>query len=339
MSFPTPPGTRDILPDEMRELRALQAALGDVFERFGYGEVATPTIEYDEVLARGDERGAPAAYRFFDERGELLAMRTDMTVPIARLVAGRFADAEPPFRFSYFGSAYRAIRPQRGQMREFMQAGVELIGADAPAGTAEVVEVLSAALDAAGLTRAVIGLGDADLYRQALEEFGVDGAQRDRILDRLAKHDLVGLETEVRDLGLDPGRRDALVTLPSLRGGAEVLDQAHDLGGQAVERATRRLAATFAASVERGVGERVRLDLGLLRDLGYYSGAIVEVYDPAVGHVLGGGGRYDELMTRFGRPLPAAGFALYLERVHIAQAEEERLTRQEAEETREQGAA
>jgi len=76
----------------------------------------------------------------------------------------------------------------------------------------------------------------------------------------------------------------------------------------------------------RGVGPRINLDLGLLRDLGYYTGAILEVYDPALGHVLGGGGRYDELMGRFGRPLPAAGFALYLERVHVAQAEEERLT-------------
>ena len=85
----------------------------------------------------------------------------------------------------------------------------------------------------------------------------------------------------------------------------------------------RRLAETYEGIAERGIADRVSLDLGLLRDLGYYTGAILEVYDPALGHVLGGGGRYDELMGRFGRPLPAVGFALYLERVHIAQAEEE----------------
>jgi ATP phosphoribosyltransferase regulatory subunit len=325
MTHPIPPGTRDILPDEMRELRALQRSLSEVFERHGYGEVRTPTIEYGEVLARGDERGAPTAYRFFDERGELLAMRPDMTVPIARLVAGRFADEDPPFRFSYVGSAYRAIRPQRGQMREFLQAGVELVGADAPEGTAEVIEVLSAALDAVGLTRALIGLGDADLYRQLLDELGVEGGRRTSVLGRLATHDLVGLEAEVGALGLGDAARDTLLRLPGLRGGAEVLNEARELGGEAVERATARLAATFAALTARGVADRVSLDLGLLRDLGYYTGAIVEVYDPAVGHVLGGGGRYDELMGRFGRPLPAAGFALHLERIHIAQAEEERL--------------
>ena len=92
-THPIPPGTRDILPDEMRELRRLSLALIDTFERFGYGEVATPTIEYEDVLARGDERGAPVAYRFFDESGELLAMRSDMTIPIARLVANRYATA------------------------------------------------------------------------------------------------------------------------------------------------------------------------------------------------------------------------------------------------------
>ena len=197
------------------------------------------------------------AYRFFDESGELLAMRSDMTVPIARLIANRFAGAEPPFRLCYLARAYRAIRPQRGQMREFTQAGVELVGTPAPAGTAEVIEVLAATLDAAGLRRAVIGLGDADLYRQLLAELGIDGEPRTRILDCLATHDHVGLEAEVAELGLASGERKTLTRLPMLRGGPEVLEQARGLGGEATERATSRLAETFAALGERGVADRV----------------------------------------------------------------------------------
>src|SRR3954454_4202777 len=200
MIHPIPPGTRDILPDEMRELRRLHLAMIEVFESRGYGEVATPSIEYDEVLARGDGRTAGSAYRFFDERGDLLALRSDMTIPIARLAASRLAQDEPPFRLCYVAHGYRAVRPQRGQRREFGQAGVELIGAAAPDGTAEVIEVLEAALDAAGLTRAVIGLGDSDLYRQLLTELGVDGEARDSILGRLAAQELVGLETELSEL-------------------------------------------------------------------------------------------------------------------------------------------
>ena len=207
-----------------------------------------------------------------------------------------------------------------------MHAGVELLGAGAPEGTAEVIEVLSAALDAVGLDRAVVGLGDADLYRQLLTELGVEDEQRIRILDRLAMHDLVGLEAEVDTVeDLDPAGRETLLRLPGLRGGAEVLDQARELGGGAVERAAQRLQATYDALVERGVADRVQVDLSLLRDLGYYTGAILEVYDPALGHILGGGGRYDDLLGQFGAPMPAAGFSLYVERVHLAQMEEERI--------------
>ena len=324
MIHPIPPGTRDILPDEMRELRSLHLAMIDVFERHGYGEVSTPAIEYDEVLARGDGRTADSAYRFFDERGDLLALRSDMTVPIARLVASRYASAEPPLRLCYLANAFRAVRPQRGQMREFAQAGVELIGAPAPEGTVEVVEVLEATLEAAGLNRAVIGLGDADLYRQLLTELGVEGEARDSLLERLAGHDLVGLDVELSELeGIDDDRIATCIALSQLRGGREVLEEARSLGGAAVERATARLDETLGALEARGVADRVQVDLGLLRHLGYYSGAILEVYDPALGHVLGGGGRYDGLLKRFGLDLPAAGFALYLERVHVAQMEEE----------------
>ncbi len=324
MIHPIPPGTRDVLPDEMRELRRLHLALIEVFESRGYGEVATPAIEYDEVLGRGDGRTAGSAYRFFDESGDLLALRSDMTVPIARLAATRYAGAEPPMRFCYLASAYRAVRPQRGQMREFAQAGVELIGAPAPDGTAEVVEVLEAALDAAGLQRAVIGLGDADLYRQLLSEFRVEGEARDSVLERLAMHDLVGLEAELSELeGIGDEQVATCIALSQLRGGSEVLDEARAIGGAAVERATARIGETYEALADRDAAGRVQIDLGLLRDLGYYSGAILEVYDPALGHILGGGGRYDRLLKRFGLDLPAAGFALYVERLHIAQAEEE----------------
>jgi len=324
MTYLIPPGTRDILPDEMRELRGLSNTLLQTFERFGYGEVWTPTMEYEDVLVQGDERAAGASYRLFDENGHVLALRPDMTIPIARLVATRFASAEPPLRFCYLSHAYRAVRPQRGQQREFLQAGVELIGASAPAGTAEVLEVLCAALDAAGLTRARIGLGDAGLFRKALEAMDVKLEAQGCVLDALEQHDFVALEAEVNELGLDDSKRDALVTLPQLRGGPEVIDRAIELGGDDISIAISRLRDTADAIANKGISERVIFDLGLVRDLGYYTGATFEVYDPALGHIIGGGGRYDDLLGRFGRPLPACGVALFVERLHVAQAGGER---------------
>jgi ATP phosphoribosyltransferase regulatory subunit len=324
MNFPIPPGTRDILPDEMRELRALSTALLGTFDRFGYGEVWTPTLEYENVLARGDERAAGASYRLFDEHGQVLALRSDMTIPIARMVATRFDDQPGPLRLCYLSHAYRAVTPQRGQQREILQAGLELIGAEAPEGTIEVIEVLCAALDAAGLPRARIGLGDAGLYRGLLEGMGAEGNGAGAVLRALERHDFVELEACVAGLGVSGNRQQTLIGLPQLRGGPEVLERAVELGGGDVRQATQRLREVADGVKARGLADRVIFDLGLVRDLGYYTGAIFEVYDPALGHVIGAGGRYDDLIGRFGVARPACGFALFVERLHVAQAEEER---------------
>jgi ATP phosphoribosyltransferase regulatory subunit len=321
MIHPIPPGTRDVLPEEMRELRRLQTALIEVFEEKDYGQVATPALEYDEVLTRGRGRGDEAGYRLFDETGELLALRSEMTVPIARLVATRYAGAEPPLRFGYLAAAYRAVSPQRGELREFLQAGVELIGGPAAEGTVEVIEVLEAALDAAELDSAVIGFGDADLYRDLLGEYGLEPDARDSVLARLAAHDLVGLEAELAAAGIGDEGVATCLSLAQLRGGEEVLAQAREHEAAAVARAVDQLEAVNRALGSRSDGHRVQFDFGLMRDLDYYNGAIFEVYDPAVGAILGGGGRYDGLMKRFGLDLSAAGFALYLERVEVARAE------------------
>ena len=310
-----PSGTRDVLPDEMRELRAITEALRGVFERDGYGEVYTPALEYEAVLARGDMSAARPTYRLFDEQGDVLALRSDMTVPIARVAASRYSAVEPPLRFCYFAHAYRGIRPQRGQPREFLQAGIELLGSPAPDGTAEALKVLCDGLDAVGLRDYRVGLGDASLYPRLLAAAAVPENARAGLLDALARRDLAGLEREVTALGLDP---DLLVAAPQRRGGAEVLEAPDGPLAEALG-AMRAVADLLPAAA----AERVIFDLGLTRELGYYTGAVFEVYDPALGAPLGRGGRYDELLGRFGRPLPAVGFGLNVERLHIALTGEE----------------
>jgi ATP phosphoribosyltransferase regulatory subunit len=304
-----PPGTRDVLPDEMRELRAIASRMRETFEEAGYGEVHTPALEYDEVLRRGEEHAAGARYRTFDEKGEVLALRSDMTIPIARVVGTRYADASLPLRFCYFAHAWRAVERGVGEPREFLQGGLELIGTEGPEGDAEVVTLTIAALDAAGLRRHRIGIGDGSLYRTLLRDLRVPEDRHMPLLECLSRRDLVGLERVVSDLPA----RELLVGLPERRGGPEVLEHAEGL------------RALHAALERRGVADRVIYDLGLVRELGYYTGAVFEVYDPAVGFALGGGGRYDELLGRFGRALPACGVALDLQRVHLAQAAEEAL--------------
>jgi ATP phosphoribosyltransferase regulatory subunit len=313
MIDPIPSGTRDVLPDEMRELRAITETVRAIFEARGYGEVATPALEYETTLARGDAAAAEPAYRLFDEQGNVLVLRSDMTIPIARVVATRYATSVPPLRFCYFAHAYRSVRPQRGQAREMLQAGIELVGSPGPDGTIEAIELLCEVLDAVGLDSYRVGLGDASLYPALLDALEVPEAARAPILHELVTRDFVGLEREIGGLRLGQEAADLLLRVPQLRGGPEVLELPAGPAAAVVGR-LQRLHERFSP----GVAERIIFDLGLSRSLGYYTGAIFEVYDGALGVPLGGGGRYDDLLARFGRELPAAGWALNVERLHIA---------------------
>src|SRR5207249_9343073 len=146
-------------------------------------EVYTPALEYESVLARADMAEAGPAYRVFDESGAVLALRSDMTVPIARVVSTRYASAEPPLRFCYFAHCYRGVRPQRGQPRELLQAGIELIGAAAPEGTAEALTLLCHSLDAVGLRGYRLGLGDASLFPALMRSLQVRQPARAGMLE------------------------------------------------------------------------------------------------------------------------------------------------------------
>jgi ATP phosphoribosyltransferase regulatory subunit len=305
---PIPSGTRDVLPDELRELRAITEAIRGVFAGRGYGEVATPALEYERTLTRGDAAAADPAYKLFDENGDVLVLRSDMTIPIARVVATRYGSTQPPLRFCYFAHAYRVVQAQRGHPREILQAGIELVGAPGPGGTAEALTVLCEALDATGLASYRIGLGDASLYPRLLARAGVPEEAQPQILHELLTRDYVGLEREVERFGVPD-----LLELPQRRGGSEVL------GAPETEH-----LANLHALLPPSVAERVIFDLGLTRPLSYYTGAVWEVYDAALGSPLGGGGRYDDLLGRFGRALPACGFALDVERLHAARVGEGR---------------
>ena len=311
MIHPIPSGTRDVLPDEMRELRAITEAIRGVFESSGYGEIATPALEYEEVLTRGDPRAADPAYKLFDEHGERARAALGHDDPDR--ARGGEPLREPPSRrcaSAYFAHAYRSVRPQRGQAREMLQAGLELVGAPGPDGTAEALSVLCAGLDAAGLENYRIGLGDASLYRAPARP--------------------------ARPCPRARGRRSCTSWSRATSSGSRARSRRTGTRSSCACRSCAAAPRCWRGSREAGelravydllapeVAERVIFDLGLIRDLDYYTGAVFEVYDAALGAPLGGGGRYDDLLGRFGRDLPACGWALNVERLHIARVGEGR---------------
>jgi ATP phosphoribosyltransferase regulatory subunit len=179
--------------------------------------------------------------------------------------------------------------------------------------------VMCAALDAAGLENYRVGVGDASLYPGLLDALGVGEEARERVLQALVKGDFVGVERELETTGVAGEDAELLLRVPTIRGGPEVLAE---LSG-ALDRAATGIRAIHAL-LEPRVADRLIFDLGLVRSLGYYTGAVFQVYDPAHGVPIGSGGRYDELLGQFGRPMPAVGFALNVERLHIALTGEER---------------
>lgn len=305
-TVPVPTGTRDVLPEEMAELREISANALKVFADAGYGEVATPALEYEQTNRIGATDSEDGAYRVPDKDGQILTLRYDSTIPIARLAATRYNEVEPPLRFCYLQHVYRPIKPKRAQSREFLQIGMELMGMPAPSGDAEAIELISNVLKSAGLNDFRIAVGDVGFFREKLAAAGIDDSQQTSILHELQTRDLVGLRRELAAAA--PEKADSLGNVAAARGGRELIER----------EGAERLVAVDDLLQKSGVAEKVIYDLGLVRSLNYYTGTVFEVYTPTSGFAIGGGGRYDDLVGRFGRDLAAFGFALNMERLHLA---------------------
>lgn len=307
-SIPVPTGTRDVLPEEMEELRAISSSAMEVFARAGYGEVATPALEYEETMRISATDISDSVYRVPDKDGRVLTLRFDSTVPIARLAATRYRNVDPPLRFCYMQHVYRAVEPGRAEPRQFLQVGMELLGLDAPEGDAEGISLLHDLLEAVGLKDFKIAVGDVGLFNQRIADAGLSGEIADSVLHELHTRDLVGFRRELAATEMSDSERSTLERLALARGDRALLERE---GASRLLELDRLLAPL-------GVTDAVIYDLGLVRPLNYYTGFVVEVYAPGSGVVIGGGGRYDNLVSRFGRDLDAFGFSLNMERLHLA---------------------
>ncbi len=317
----TPRGFRDVLPAEAAEREATCSALTRAFSSWGYEPVETPVVEVYETLsaAAGDLQGT--AFRLFDLDGRLLALRPDMTVPIARLFAARMAERPGVKRFRYEAQVFREHESLRGQARQFTQLGVELVGAGGPAADAEVLTVFADALHASGLRDFTLACGDVAVLVRLIDAADIGVAWREAVLAAAHDRNLVALDGLAASA---PGPvAEALREVVRLRGGVEAIERCRAVvtpivGDSEVARFSRMWELLEAA----GVAGRVLVDFGIIRSFDYYTGLVVEAYAPGLGVALGGGGRYDGLLAAYGAPRSAAGFAIGLERLSIALADQ-----------------
>ena len=306
----TPYGTRDFLPREAVAKRAVELNLAKLFSSFGYEEVVTPTMEYLETLTiSGGQEIAPHLFKMFDRNNRTLALRHEMTTPIARMAVNRLKDSPMPLKLSYNSNVFRFRQNQPGRECEFYQAGVELLGISNAFADAEIIALAAQALKVSGLKEFKICLGQVDFASGLMENLPPN--LQAEIKFAIERHDIVALD----NLNVDA----ALKKIPKLQGGREILSEAYALAKNSRSHlALDNLAEIYRLLEIYGVADKITFDLGLIRDFDYYTGMVFEAYSPGVGYSLAGGGRYDHMLKDFGAACPATGFAVGIERILLA---------------------
>jgi ATP phosphoribosyltransferase regulatory subunit len=322
--FTTTPGTRDVLPPESTRLLDVQAGIRERFGMFGFREVITPALEYSEVIEEPGLRDA--SYKLFDPDNQMLLLRPEMTTPIARLVSKRLAGSPPPHKLSYILPAYRRASVGRGRSAELYQAGVEVVGSPSPQEDAATIALLVDVLEGLGLRAPedfAVVLGQSAFYAGYLRHAVPEAAPT--VISALAAKDLVAVDAIADGL---PGDAAAGVRgIPRLVGPAadgSVLEEAEGfVAGEKAEEALENLREILRHLEAHGALDALILDLGLIGRHDYYTGAVFEAYAAGLGFTVANGGRYDNLLKRFGKELPATGFAIYLERLLSVLPDEE----------------
>lgn len=324
-----PYGTRDFLPEEAARKRAIETSLADTFGKWGYDEVVTPAIEFLDTLMIGGGYGVkPYLFKFFDKNNQTLALRHEMTTPIARVAASRLSESETPLKLSYIAGVYRHEQAQRGRQCEFYQAGVELMGASNASADAEVVALAIEGLLGAGLSDFRISLGQVDFINGVMAQEKLSLKEQSRMKAAMVNRNLVELEDLIARSSMTKNAKAVIAETPLLVGREELLRRAYQMVyNEQSKRALDNLSEIYRLLQAYGVEKYVNFDLGVIRDFDYYTGMVFEVYTPGLGFPLCGGGRYDHLLSKFGVACPATGFALGIERIMLA------LKRQNADES------
>lgn len=309
---PLPKGVADFLPEQAGVIEFIENKIGRVFELWGFQRIIPPLLEFQDVMTMGLGRELRDKTFRFDDRqsGRLLAIPSDITPQVARIVATRMRGVPLPHRLHYSGRILRHAEVQTGHRREIFQSGVELVGLDSPEADAEMIAMAIEALKGLGFTGFKIDLGQVAFYRGIMDAAGLAPEVRQLLCDAIGKKDLSGVREILAGVTVPARSAAEIEALPRLFGGLEVLDEAARIvSNDCSRRALDNLVQVVDILRIHGVEEYLTIDLGEIRGLDYHSGVTFEGFVDGVGQAVCGGGRYDGLMGRYGFDAPATGFA------------------------------
>jgi len=312
-----PRGVQCYFGEEVNRRRRVEAILAAIARNWGFHEIILPFFDYleDFVYGLGSQLG-DRVYRFLDKDGSLLALRPDLTTLVAKTVATRMTDHPIPVQLFYSGEVFRQERAGAGKQKEFYQIGLESMGISDIWADIEIILIAIDCLLHLGVEEFKIALGNVGLFNGIVSGLDVSHEKLQALRDAVDHRDSSRLETEVADLRLSDEKKSFLVELPQLTGGREVVERAIvSVRNPRSRRSLRELSEIHSVVESLGLERFLTLDLGEVRGLDYYTGMVFKIYSSSGGFELGGGGRYDDLLAKFGWNLPSVGFSFTLDHV------------------------
>lgn len=313
----TPVGVMDILPEQCSKKKSIESEIWNVFSSIGYKEIEVPSFEYYDCYVGSEGTfSQESLFKFFDNEGRILALRPDFTTSIARMAATKFADQYGPQRFQYTGNVFRSELCEGARQREFTQCGIELIGSYAPAADAEVVAAAMEAILAVGIEEFSVEIGQVAFFNGLVEQAGLDEKMIEKLRERIDAKDTFGIQAITDKLDIDEKIKKLMIDLPYMFGNSEVIDRAYVDGlNETSKKALDNLKTIYNLLAQYGFEQYVSVDLGMLQSIDYYTGTIFKGYTRGIGYPICAGGRYDNLMGKFGAKKGAVGVAIGINRL------------------------
>lgn len=311
----TPDGVRDIYDSEYKRKRKVMQELHHVLELYSYHDIQTPTFEYFDIFNR-DKGSAPSneMYKFFDRDNNTLVLRPDITPSIARCVAKYYENEDLPIRLCYEGSTFTNKISHQGKLCEVTQIGGELVNDDSSAADAEILATVVDCFQAVGLEEFQIEVGEVDYFKGVIEEAGLNEEEGLTIREFIMNKNFFGLQEYVKRLQISEHLKQVLTSFDQLFGGLEMLEKAKGLvQNKRSLVALDRLEKVYHALAYYHCEEHVGFDLSMLSDFKYYTGILFKGYTYGTGDAIVKGGRYNALLSQFGKDAPAIGFAFVVD--------------------------
>lgn len=313
----TPEGVRDIYGKEYEKKLTLQAKLLQELHLYGYQDIETPTIEYFDIFSsKIGTIPSKELYKFFDKEGNTLALRPDFTPSIARASAKYFMEETMPMRFCYMGNTFINGSDFQGRLKETTQIGAELLCDGSIEADAEMISLMISCMKACGLHDFQVTIGNVDFFKGLCVEYGINEDAELELREMISNKNYFGAKEILNALSLPENVMDMILNITEMFGSLETVNEAmKSVTNEQSVNAIRRLNKIHELLELEGIAQYVTYDLGMLSKYHYYTGIIFRAYTYGSGDAIMKGGRYDHLISEFGKNAAAIGFAVVVDQL------------------------